>query len=126
MNQAAGSHFDNIESAHDFVDLLSDTVTEAKQLIDADIEREVSSNTSRRLDALRVISYNLEKLAVHMKKSCRVLNDLRTLRRLLFEERTAAAASKPLVIAKADLPLPVVHSTRPATVVRPAPGPGSA
>jgi len=40
---------------------------------------------------LRLALYNLEKLAIHMNKSRRVLNDLRSLRRLLLEERSAGA-----------------------------------
>ena len=119
MNGEAGRYFDSIESAYDFVGLLSDTVTEAKREIDADIEREGNSNSSRRLDAMRLASYNLEKLALHMRRTCRILNDLRSLRRLLFEERTAAVTSRPPAIAKPDVPLPPVGPTVPAAVVRP-------
>jgi hypothetical protein len=39
------------------------------------------------VDALRLAVYNLEKLEMHVNRSSRILNDLRTLRRLLFEER---------------------------------------
>jgi hypothetical protein len=44
------------------------------------------------LDALRVAAYNVEKLEFHLNRSSRILNDLRSLRRLLFEERAAQAA----------------------------------
>jgi hypothetical protein len=40
---------------------------------------------------LRIVAYKLEKLAQHMKQSQRILNDLRSLRRLLFEERRRPA-----------------------------------
>lgn len=97
MNHASGSPFDSIESAHDFVSLFSDSVADAKRDIESDIERELQSNASRRLDALRLAAYNLEKLELHLNKSRRILNDLRSLRRLLFEER---AAVRPLVNPK--------------------------
>jgi plasmid stabilization system protein ParE len=88
--------FDNIESAHQYVDLLAEAIEEAR----ADIEREVEyaaelPNAERRKEALLLVAYNLEKLGSHMTTSRRLLNDLRTLRRLLMEERllprTAAA-----------------------------------
>jgi hypothetical protein len=77
--------FESLESAHDFVTLLAETVAEAKGELQSDLERE--SATSRRLDALRLAAYNIEKLEIHLNRSRRILNDLRTLRRLLFEER---------------------------------------
>lgn len=77
--------FESLESAHDFVTLLAETVAEAKSELKSDLQRE--STTSRRLDALRLAAYNLEKLEIHLSRSRRILNDLRTLRRLLFEER---------------------------------------
>jgi hypothetical protein len=79
--------FESLESAHDFVTLLAETVAEAKREIETDLQRE--SATSRRLDALRLAAYNMDKLEVHLSRSRRILNDLRTLRRLLFEERNS-------------------------------------
>lgn len=77
--------FESLESAHDFVTLLAETVAEAKREIEADVQRE--SCLSRRQDALRIALYNLSKLELHVNRTSRILNDLRTLRRLLFEER---------------------------------------
>ena len=74
-------------SAHDFVALLAETVAEAKRELESDVQRESASDHSRRLDALRVALYSLDKLELHVNRSQRILNDLRTLRRLLFEER---------------------------------------
>jgi hypothetical protein len=93
MNHTAASPFDSIESAHDFVSLFVASVADAKREIESDIQREVNAPASRRLDALRLAAYNLEKLEQHVKKSRVILNDLRSLRRLLFEERAAAAGS---------------------------------
>ncbi len=100
MNQEPGSPFESIESAHDFVTLLSETVSQTKQDIDADIERH-KNTPARRLDALRIASYNLEKLETYMKRSGRILNDLRSLRRLLFQERGGAAARAPAAKSQA-------------------------
>jgi len=78
--------FETLENARDFVALLAETVAEAKQELERDVQRE--SSPSRRLDALRIAAYNVDdKLELHLNQSRRILNDLRTLRRLLFEER---------------------------------------
>jgi hypothetical protein len=82
--------FDTIESAQQFLALLREAVDEAKHNVVIDI-READSRVPRRLDALRLVSYKLEKLEQHVKASCRLLNDLRTLRRLLLEERSESA-----------------------------------
>jgi hypothetical protein len=120
MNQQSGSPFDSIENAHAFVGLLSEVVAETKRDIDADIQRELSAKSSRRLDALRIAFYSLEKLELHMTTSCRILNDLRSLRRLLFEERSSgvrivppkalATVAEPLAAVAASLSLQVTDS----------------
>ncbi len=97
MTYKTGSAFDSIESAHEFVTLLAATVGEAKREVEADIQRESTAESPRRLDALRTALYSMEKLELHMNQSRRILNDLRSLRRLLFEERSA----KPKAIADA-------------------------
>ena len=97
--------FDSIESAHEFVALCAKVVHETKHDIDTDIQREMSSNVSRRLDALQIVAYKLETLEPHLTKSRRILNDLRSLRRLLFEERASGALAvrpKSIGIAKAE------------------------
>jgi hypothetical protein len=83
--------FETLESAHDFLALLAETVEEAKRQLAADVEREAIP--SRRLDALQVALYNVQKLELHVNRSSRILSDLRTLRRLLFEERSTAVAA---------------------------------
>jgi hypothetical protein len=79
--------FDTIESAQEFLGLLREAVEEAKQTAQADIFVG-DSGTARQMDALRLVLYKLEKLEQHLKVSGRLLNDLRTLRRLLLEERS--------------------------------------
>ncbi len=86
--------FDNIESAQEYLALLSRELDTAKQDTQADIAREADSQMPRRREALRVVLYTLEKLEQHIKVSRRLLNDLRTLRRLLLEERAEPVISK--------------------------------
>jgi len=87
MSPEVEVNFDSIESAHEFVALLAEAVAGAKHDIAGDIQRETGSKYPRRQQALQIAFYNLEKLELHMRKSRRILNDLRSLRRLLFEER---------------------------------------
>jgi len=111
MERQSEQPFESIESAYDFFRLLSEAVAEAKRDIDGQIQgriqRESNSTPSRRLDALRVVYYSVEKLEFHISCSRRILNDLRSLRRLLFEERTA---SKAAVASRPTAPKAVVAS----------------
>jgi len=120
--------FDSIESAYDFFRILSEAVAEAKQDIEEQIQgqvqRESGSQSSRRLDALRVVFYSVAKLEFHIHCSRRILNDLRSLRRLLFEERAAskqAVASKPVEALMPEIPagpVPAALHTPVAKVAR--------
>jgi hypothetical protein len=94
--------FDSIESAQQFVELLCEAIEEARREIDEEIARATAPGDERRKQALQLVAYNLAKLAMHMGTSRRILNDLRTLRRLLLSEReleratmTAAAGDEP-------------------------------
>ena len=88
MRKRTTMPFDTLESAHEFVKLLDATLAETRTELDADITRESAVTPNRRLDALRVAEYHLDRLDYHLKRSSRLLNDLRTIRRLLFEERS--------------------------------------
>jgi len=94
MNPRSGNPFDSIENAHEFMTLLAQTVFETKLEIEADVARESSSHFPRRAEALKLTLYTLTRLEFHMDRSRRILNDLRTLRRLLFEERTLTAMTE--------------------------------
>lgn len=92
MQSHSDDPFGTIESAHDFMMLLAAAVSQAQAELQEDLDREsASADLSRRVDALRIALYNVEKLEVHLNSSSRILNDLRTLRRLLFEERAVTA-----------------------------------
>lgn len=79
--------FDTIESAHEFMTLLEQSIEEALRDVRLDLESAQTSEEGRRLQALSLAQYKMEKLSGHVHKSRRILNDLRTLRRLLFAER---------------------------------------
>lgn len=110
MSFDPSSAFDSIESAHEFVALLTDAVADSKREIEADAQREVALNFPRRLEALRLALYNLEKLHQHLSKSRRILNDLRSVRRLLFKERTGGLAVPPKAIRTASPPTRITAS----------------
>jgi len=79
--------FDSIESAQQYVELLIEAIEESKRDVDTDIARAESNRLERQKQALQLVSNNLSKLSQHMTTSLRILNDLRTLRRLLLDER---------------------------------------
>jgi len=88
--------FDTIESAQEFLALLREAVDESKLTTESDIKQEEGRN----LDALRLVLYKLEKLEQHLKVTGRLLNDLRTLRRLLLEERVSLPSKNQGIAAK--------------------------
>ncbi len=88
MAKRSASPFDTIESAHSFVQFLASTLAETKKEVTADLDQEPNDTSNRRRDALLVAIYNLERLEYHLTRSGRLLNDLRSIRRLLLEERT--------------------------------------
>ena len=84
--------FDNIESSHEYVSLLAEAIREALAEVEADIARAGTDGANRRKEALQLVHFNLTKLNGNMTNSRRILNDLRTLRRLLLDERSLEAA----------------------------------
>jgi formiminotetrahydrofolate cyclodeaminase len=79
--------FDNIESAEQFVELLIEAINESRRDVDADIALAEGNLPGRSKKALQLVSANLAKLSQHMTKSRRILNHLKTLHRLLLQER---------------------------------------
>jgi hypothetical protein len=90
MSYRSETPFDNIESSHEYVTLLADAIEVALAEVEADIALAGADGADRRRDALQLVLFNMNKLKSHMTSSRRILNDLRTLRRLLLEERTLA------------------------------------
>jgi hypothetical protein len=90
--------FDNIEGSHEYVAMLAEALAEARRDVDAEIRAAESEGAQRRKEALILVSYNLAKLNLHITTSRRILNDLRTLRRLLLDERRPAVEEPPKVL----------------------------
>lgn len=84
--------FDSIEGALEYVSLLADSVGESQAEIAEELAqaRGGGAAAERRADALQLVAYKLDRLAGHARASRRLLNDLRTLRRLLLDERHGA------------------------------------
>ena len=87
MSDRSETPFDSIESSHEYVALLAEAIEEARRDVDAEIELALQEGAARRKQGLQLVSYNLAKLSLHMTTSRRILNDLRSLRRLLLAER---------------------------------------
>jgi hypothetical protein len=79
--------FDSIEGSLEYVSLLREAIDKAKTAVAQESERATSEAAPRRLEALQLIAYKLERLAWHVDGSRRLLNDLRILKRLLLGER---------------------------------------
>jgi hypothetical protein len=93
MSHPSETPFDNIESSHEYVSLLAEAITLALSEVEAEISLAGSNIPERRKEALQLVVFKLNKLSSHMNASRRILNDLRSLRRLLLEERSLGGAS---------------------------------
>lgn len=81
--------FATIESAQEFVSLLVEAAAEARRDLETDAS---SAQSSRHARALELAMYKLDQLHIALGRSQRCLNDLRTIRRLLNEERAVEAS----------------------------------
>lgn len=79
--------FDSIEGAFEYVGLLAEAIAESEAAIQQDLRAARGQGAARRAEALHIVAFKLEKLRGHVSSSRRLLNDLRTLRRLLLGER---------------------------------------
>jgi hypothetical protein len=90
--------FDNIENAQEYLALLLDAVDEAKQnvLRNVTARSEVTNDdkNTRHVEALRVVAYKLEQLDQQIKRSHRILNDLRILKSMLLAEKDQGSAAR--------------------------------
>ena len=85
---ATQNPFGSIESAYEYVSLLREALDEAYAEIQDDTdEAQRMKGAERRVQALRLVDHKLNQLRKHILASLIILNDLRTLRRLLLGER---------------------------------------
>ena len=90
MSYQSETPFDSIEGSHEYVAMLAAEIDEARREVEAEIAAAEREQADRRKQALLLVSYNLAKLNLHITTSRRILNDLRSLRRLLLAERGIA------------------------------------
>jgi hypothetical protein len=94
MTKERGTPFDSIEGAHQYVSLLAEALQEAQAAVQQDAANAGQMpGAERRLQALHLVTYKLNQLGEHLSASRRILNDLRTLRRLLLGEREETVAN---------------------------------
>lgn len=87
MSYQPETPFDSIEGSHEYVALLAEAIEEARRDVEAEVAAATRDGADRRKQALLLVAYNLAKLNLHITTSRRILNDLRSLRRLLLAER---------------------------------------
>ena len=83
MKTPANNQFDSLESAYQYIGVLTDVLEETRNDINGEVELAENSGAARRIDALQLVAYKLERLRHHLDDSRRILNDLRMLRRVL-------------------------------------------
>lgn len=92
MAKDSSGPFESLESAYDYLNLLREALEEAHTSILDDTAVAHKESAARRLDALRLVEHKLNRLRQNLLASIILLNDLRTLRRLLLGERAGAVA----------------------------------
>jgi hypothetical protein len=125
MSQRTELPFESIEDAQSYIRLLAETVAETKGDIDREITLATEQRSFRRLQALRMVEYNLEKLQRYLSLSGRALNGLRSLRRLLLGEipdrdrtkRHQVGSPSPLAGAISISEAPPLGKTQPMELV---------
>jgi hypothetical protein len=100
MNIGLNKPFESIESAHEFVALLEESVQEAADDVRGHLREAEAAQDERQVRALNLALFKLTQLATQMHKSRRALNDLRSIRRLLFTERELDEISESIQIAR--------------------------
>ena len=80
--------FDSIEGSLEYLGLLREVIAKTRKDVEGDVAAtSAEEGAVRRQEALRLVVYKLDRLAFHMDAGHRALNDLRTLKRLLLNER---------------------------------------
>lgn len=102
MSYQAETPFDSIEGSHEYIALLAEALDEARRDVEAEMAAADRDGAERRKEALLLVSFNLARLNLHITSSRRILNDLRTLRRLLLAERGLRAETQPTVLSAGE------------------------
>jgi len=94
LNDELETPFDSIEGSYQYVDMLAEAIEEARRDVEEEVALAEQERADRRKQGLLLVSYNLAKLEGHITTSRRILNDLRTLRRVLMSERKSAKLAR--------------------------------
>ena len=100
MNAELNKPFESIESAHEFVALLEESIREAADDVRGHLQDAEAAADERQVRALNLALFKLTQLSTNMHKSRRALNDLRSIRRLLFTERELDDVSESMEMAR--------------------------
>ena len=92
MSHKLETPFDSIEGSQHYVSLLAEAIAVTLADVETDIEAARAAGAARRVEALQLVHFKLTRLSMNMTSSSRILNDLRSLRRLLLDERTLPKA----------------------------------
>jgi len=90
----ATAAFESIESAQEYFELLAEVVLESQKVVQTDIQEKADSGSARHVEALRLIGFKLERLSSQIKTSRRILNDLRMLRRVVYQGNGAGGGTE--------------------------------
>jgi hypothetical protein len=82
--------FDSIESAYEFMNVLAETILLNMSDLRDHHKLAVQDGQDRRAKAIELALFKAKILSCYVHKSRRTLNDLRTIRRLILNERMTA------------------------------------
>ncbi len=66
MNEPLQTPFDSVENAQQYIRLLAEAIAEAKTEIAADLASASEARLQRRLQALQIVQFKLDKLEHHL------------------------------------------------------------
>lgn len=94
LQHPSATPFDSVENTQEYFKLLAETLLEVEAELDVELRAAHAANSVRRVEALHLVLFKLKKLGEHVKACSPLLNDLRSLRRLLLNERAAVEETK--------------------------------
>jgi hypothetical protein len=92
MSRQNTNPFSTIDGAQQYLDLLLEAILETRSDIEAKTVEAEGRHQVRTVEALRLATYKLSKLADHVDCSRKLLNDLTKLERILETPEPATAA----------------------------------
>jgi len=85
MHDETAQPFATLESALAFMHLLASEIDETRADVQQDIAGATPAGERRQIEALQLVDYKLNQLALHVGKSERLLRDLARLRALILD-----------------------------------------